>query len=250
MLAKGLSLLMALGTYPDGVGVSELARKVGLPVSTTHRLLWTMIPLNFVNFDSKRRQYFLGLKAMELSHMASRRISEAALPVMRRISEATKEPTFMAVLDGAEMVHVEAIEGAYPIQVRRSVGERGPLYCTSLGKALLAFLPEEERETIIGQLTLKPYTPNTIIDPDELRKELYETRERGYAVSDEEHEEGVHAVGVPVISGQGWPVAAISTPAPASRVSREDLEHFVPWLKDAAREIGLRLPAAGVRAQL
>jgi IclR family acetate operon transcriptional repressor len=244
---KGLGLLLALGKYPDGVGVSELARDVGLPVSTVHRLLVTMVSMGFASLDSERRRYSLGLRVFELSHRIAlvRELSEVALPVMRRITEATGEPTLMSVLDGREMVYVERVEGWRGVQIWGSVGGRGPLYCTSLGKALLAYLPEEEREEIIGDLRLEPFTASTITDPDELREELERTRELGYAMADEEHEEGVRAVGVPVMSSRGRPVAAICVAAPVFRVSKEDLERFIPMLREAAWEIGVQRPRGG-----
>lgn len=244
MLEKGLSLLSALGDYPEGVGVSELARDVGLPISTVHRLMATLVAQGFADFNSDHRRYFLGLKVFELSHRVSlvKRLSELSLPVMRKLVETTGEPSLMSVLHGDEMVYVERVEGWRRIQIRGSVGERGPLYCTSLGKMLLAFLPNEERETTIGRLKLERLAPNTIADPSELRRELAVTRKRGYAVADEEHEEGIRAVGVPVMSSRGLPAAAICIAAPAFRVSREKLEGFVPLLREAAQEIGLQLP--------
>lgn len=140
------------------------------------------------------------------------------------------------------MVYVERVEGWRRIQIRGAVGERGPLYCTSIGKALLAFTPEGERETIVDRLDLRKLAPNTITDPAGLREELRLTRERGYAIADEEHEEGIRAVGVPVVSSRGAPVAAICVAAPAFRVSRERLESFLPLLWESAGEIGVRLP--------
>lgn len=252
MLAKGLALLVALGNHPDGVGGSLLAREVELPVSTVHRLLTTMESLEFVRFDSERRRYSLGLRMFELSNQVSsvRDLSEVALPVMRKITEITGEPTLMSVLAGREMVYVQRVEGLRPIQIRGSVGRRGPLHCTSLGKALLAFLTNKEREEIVGQLRLESYTPNTIADLDVLRKELDRTRDRGYAIVDEEHEEGVCAVGVPVMSACGWPVAAICVAAPAFRTTREELEQFVPMLRDAAWEMGVQWPRNEVRSQV
>lgn len=238
MLAKGLMLLEALGNHADGVGVSMLAREVGLPVSTTHRLLTTMVPLGFVRFDADSRHYSLGLKMFELSHRVSRGLPEGAFPVMRKVSDATKEPTFLAVLDGTEIVHIGAVQGLYPVQVRRSIGQRGPSHATSLGKALLALLPEEDRERRLDQLRLEAYTQRTIIDLAKLRGELDETRERGYAVAEGEYETGINAVGVPVMNTQGQAVAAISTTGPAFRVSLDDLLQFVPLLQNAALEIG------------
>lgn len=244
MLAKGLNLLDALAEYPDGAGVSELAREVRLPVSTVHRLLATMVQLGFVSFHGNRRQYSLGLKVFELSHRVAlvRDLSEVALPVMRKVTEATGEPTLMSVRDGLEMIYVERVDGPSRIQIRGSVGGRGPLHCTSLGKALLAFLPDGEREGVLRELHLTKRAPNTITETSDLREELALTKDRGYAVADEEHEEGVLAVGLPVMNSRGWPVAAICVAALAFRSSLEELKGYLPLLHDAASEIGAQLP--------
>lgn len=249
-LERGLTLLSALGDYPEGVGVSELARKVGLPVSTVHRLMSVLVAEGYASFDPDRRRYFLSLEVFELSHRVSlvHGLSELSLPVMRRLVGATGEPSLMSVLSKDEMVYLERIESWRRVQIRGSVGERGPLYCTSMGKALLAFLPDDDREKIIEHIRLEKLAPNTIMDLTELRTELDLTRERGYAIADEEHEEGIRAVGVPVMNSRPWPVAAICVAAPAFRLSREQLEEFVPLLHEGAREIGLQLPRNNVPA--
>lgn len=244
MLAKGLSLLVALAEYPDGVSVSELAREVGLPVSSVHRLLGEMVRLGFVHLDAERRRYYLGMKFFELSHRVSlaRSLSEVALPPMRGLAKATGMTVFMGVREGQHLLYVERVEGSRRIQIRGSVGERGSLHATSLGKCLLAFLPEGEREAVISSLESEKLAPNTILAQEELSRELEQTRARGYAVNDEELQEGIRAVGVPVAGARGRPAAAISVAGPAFLVSLEDLEQFVPWLDEAAQEIGVQLP--------
>jgi DNA-binding IclR family transcriptional regulator len=244
MLTKGLRLLIALGDRPDGAGVSELARDLELPVSSTHRLLTGMIPLGFVGFDPDRRQYHLGLRVFELGRRvaSARRLSDVALPVMRRVTKATGEPTLLGVLAGEEFMYVERVEGQRLAQIRGSAGERGPLHTTALGKALMAFLPEDEQDALIGRLSLDEAGPRAITDSDRLREELASTRERGYAVNDEELEEGVCAVGVPVLDGRGRPAASIGVATLTFRTPLRDLEKSVPLLKAAAEEIAVQLP--------
>lgn len=243
-MEKGLSILETLGGYPNGVGVSQVARELGLPVSTVHRLLATLVKRGFVSFDPESRRYYLGLRVFELSSRVSlvKGFSEVALPTMRKLARITGESVFMAVREGTELVYIERVEGQSRIQIRGTMGARGPLYCTAQGKAILAFMPEGEREEIIGHIRLERRGPNTITDPEELRKELVQTRERGWAVADEENEQGIRAVGVPLMDGRGRPVAAMSVAAPVFSVSLQDLEKFAPLLSEAAREIELQLP--------
>jgi len=169
-------------------------------------------------------------------------------PVMQHIVQATGETTLISVLDGEEMVYVERFDSPHPIQVRGSIGRRDPLYCTAMGKSLLAFQPDEDREAIISRLHLKRLTPYTITDRDELRRELDRTRERGYSLADEEHEPGIRTVAVPVLDSRGRAVAAICITAPAFRVSLEELTRNVPVLQDAAREIAIQRPRGGPSA--
>lgn len=251
-LEKGIDVLLALGEYPEGAGVSELSRRAGLPVSTVHRLLGTLSSAGFARFEPEGKRYTLGFGVFELAHKvsAARGLSEVALPVMRRLVKETGEPSLLSVPDGLEMVYVERVEGWRRIQIRGAVGERGPLYCTSLGKAMLAFMPEEERESLIARLDLKKIAPNTITDPDELRAELDLTRRRGYGLAEEEREEGVRSLGAPILGSRGWPVAAVCISAPVFRVSLETLERFAPMVKEAAAEIGIQVvDSSNVKAE-
>lgn len=244
MLEKGLSLLEALGGHPDGVGVSQVAREVDLPVSTVHRLLATLVRRGFVSFDIESRRYYLGLRVFELSSRVSlaKGLSGVAFPTMRRLAEITGESVFMAVREGTDLVYIERAEGQSRIQISGSIGARGCLYCTAQGKAILAFLPEPEQEDILGRIHLERRAPNTITGPKKLRKELVRIRERGWAVADEENEQGIRAVGVPLLNARGRPVAAMSIASPVFRVSLEDLEKLAPLLCEAARDIEMRLP--------
>ena len=243
MLGKGLRLLVALRDHPEGAGVSQLARDVEVPVSTAHRLLAGMVPLGFVSFDRERRRYSLGLRTLELGQRVAsvRRLSDVALPAMRRVTQATGETTLLAVLSGDDVLYVERTESKHLAQIWGAPGVRGSPHYTSLGKCLVAFLPEEEREELLARLRLERLTPRTITDTEELREELLLTRERGYATNDEEHEEGVRAVGVPVIGRRAAAAAALSVATLTFRYSMEELEGFVPLLREAAREVEAQL---------
>jgi len=243
-LKKGLNLLEALGGYPDGVGVSRVATDAALPVSTTHRLLNDLVASGFASFDPETRRYYLGLKVFELSSRVSltKGLSEVALPVMRRLSEEVGESVFMGVREGADILLVEKVVGPGRLQVNDNVGSRIPLHRLAQGKSILAFLPEDEREELIEQMTLEPETPRTITDPGMLRDELEITRERGWANVDGENEEGVRAIATPILDARRRPVAAVAIAAPAFRVPMRELKKRAPKLLDAVREIEVQLP--------
>jgi DNA-binding IclR family transcriptional regulator len=244
MLKKGLSLLEALGGHPDGVGVSRVAKNAALPVSTTYRLLNDLVASGFASFDSETRRYYLGLKVFELSSRVSltKGLSEVALPVMRRLSEEVGESVFMGVREGTDILLVQKVVGPGRIQVNDNVGSRIPLHRLAQGKAILAFLPEDEREELIKQLTLEPETPRTITDPGKLRDELEITRERGWASVDGENEEWVRAIAVPILGARDLPVAAVALAAPAFRMPMRELTKHATTLLDAEREIEVQLP--------
>jgi DNA-binding IclR family transcriptional regulator len=161
---------------------------------------------------------------------------------MRRLTQVSGEQSLMSVLQGTELVYLERIEGQHQIQNHAEVGQRGAVHSSSMGKALIAFLPEPERDRLVSQLRLERRGPNTITDRAQLRRELDKTRERGYAINDEENEAGIRSIAVPVIGPRGRPVCAICLTAPVFRCSREELDSYVPLLQDLVREIEARLP--------
>ncbi|MFD4196789.1 IclR family transcriptional regulator [Amycolatopsis thermoflava] len=242
MVGKALRVLSLLGEYPDGVGLSELARRAGYPVSTTHRLLGSLQEQGFARSDPASKRYALGLRLFELGQRVShaRGFAGVALPVLRSLTEQTGEPTLMAVLDGHQQVYVHSVQGPRQIQIRGEPGQRGPLHCTAMGKCLVAFAPD--REVLVESLELTGLAPRTITSRAEFAREIAAVRSQGYAIADEEHEPGIRAVGVPVLGPDGHAIAAISTAAPAYRMSVAELEAFVPALRAAARELGAVLP--------
>ncbi|GAC1477585.1 MAG: IclR family transcriptional regulator [Pseudarthrobacter sp.] len=247
MLGKGLNLLMALGEHPQGVGVSKLATQVGVPTSTAHRLLNSMVQSGFVTVDEEARQYSLGLRIFELSHQVSlvHTLSDVALPAMRRLTQVSGEQTLMAVRRDLELVYLEKVEGAHQLQNNAPIGARGPLHCSAMGKALLAWLPESEMEEAVGRLEPVRRTPHTITDRSRLLVDLRRARERGYAINEQENELGVRSVAAPILDPRGRPSCAICITAPVFRCSRETLDSHVPLLLELAREAEVRLPRGG-----
>jgi DNA-binding IclR family transcriptional regulator len=250
MLGKGLQVLIALGGHPEGVSLSRLAEELGFPVSTTHRLLQILLAAGFVGADDERRTYELGLTVFQLSHRVARvrTLSELALPVLRRITEVSGEQTLLAVRQDGHLVYLEKVEGRHQIRNHAEVGQRGHLHSSSMGKSMLAWLPEEERAEIVAGLRLVRHAPNTITDRRRLLAELELTRSRGWAVNEEENEEGIRSRGLPVIGPRGRPVCAICVTAPVFRCSRELMDSYVPLMQELVREMEARLPRGGAPA--
>lgn len=243
MLGKGLHLLTLLGNYPDGVTLSDLAAAAALPTSTVYRLLNAMTAPKFVAFDPTTRRYQLGLKVFELGHQVSsvKSLVEVATPAMQQLADATHELVSLAVLEHDEMVVLKRVEPKERLHIKAYVEGRFALHTTSLGKSLLAFLLENEREKVLQNLILSKLTERTITDLSKLREELGLTRRRGYGVCDEENDVGIRAVGAPILNSQGRVQAALSVATLTFRRSLEELERFVPEVQDAARAIGIQL---------
>ncbi len=197
------------------------------------------------------KRYQVGLAVFELAKQVSmgRGYDSVALPVLRRLAADVQESALMSVLDGDHQLYVAHVQGPLQLNVIGEPGTRGPIHCTSMGKVLIAFAPAEVRERLVATLELTGLTPRTITDRDAFAAEIAHVRACGYALSDEEHEEGIRAVGVPVMASDGLAMAAISVAAPAFRRSRDDMVNMLPALLAAARELAVTLPSRPVRGR-
>ncbi|MFI7062533.1 IclR family transcriptional regulator [Kribbella sp. NPDC050124] len=246
VVGRAVAVLLEIGATAEGVTLTEVARRVGLPASTTHRLANRLADEGLVQFDAARKRYLPGLRLFELGQRAARGLDFAgtAEPVMRKVTAATGEATLMSVLDGNEHVYVHYVDGPEPVGVRSEPGARGPLHATSMGKVLIAFSPDAERERLLAEVDLVRHGPNSVTDREVLRNQVETVRAQGYALVDEEHHAGLRAVAVPIMRPGGSVFAALSTAAPAFRRSLADLEAMVPTLRTAAAELAVRLPAS------
>ncbi|AKG43805.1 IclR family KdgR transcriptional regulator [Streptomyces xiamenensis] len=245
VVGRAIRLLVLVGEHPHGITLSELSRASGVPVSTAHRLVNSLAREGLVDFEASGKRYKPGLRLFQLGQQAGQAYGFAgtALPVMRRVTERTEEATLMSVLDGNRHLYVHYVDGPLPVGVRSEPGRHGPLHCTSMGKVLMAFAPEEVREDLLERVELTPYGPHSITDRDVLRAEVARAAAQGYATADEEHHAGLRAVAVPILRPDGSLFACLSTAAPAFRRSLDDLVALVPVLREAATELGVRLPA-------
>ncbi|OZI31460.1 IclR family transcriptional regulator [Bordetella genomosp. 10] len=246
-LEKALDLLDAIGAAPEGLGQSELAELLGLPRTTVYRLLATLVARGLLRRDPLRKVYCLGFRCFEMARQAYAMpdLVAAAAMELRLLRDLTGETTYLAALDGREVISLERCDGAHSRRSAAALGERKPVHCTSQGKAILSAMPDEARERFVRDATLKAMTPLTITDRRRLHAELRITRSRGYAIDDEEIVLGVRCVGAPVVDGSGQVRGAISVAGPAYRLTRERLELLGPEVAEAARRVGAQLPALG-----
>jgi len=247
-LERGLAMLSAFKPATPELGISDLARELGLTRSTSHRYAATLARLGYLQQNPQTRKYRLGPRVLDLGFSAinSMELRQIALPDLQQLSDATGHTVNMAVLDGLDIVYVErcrsASIGQREIDLNLHVGSRLPAYCTSMGKVLLADLNVDELEERLERMELAQRGPNTITSPSRLREELARVRRDGMAVNDEELAYGLRSIAVAVRGAEGNAVAAINLAAHRSLVSLECLIGGLgPPLLGTARAISSRL---------
>lgn len=225
------------------LGVSDISRALGLKKATAHRLLASLRRRGIVAQDSQTRRYRLGMKLWELGQMATTQVDwlERVKPFLQQLTDLTGETTHLAVLNDGQVLYVEKVESSHSLRMPSQVGRRLPAHCTGVGKALIAFLPEEVVRSLVARRGLPSFTPNTITDPDRLEAELAAIRERGYSVDNEEIEEGLVCIGAPVRDHSSHVVAAVSIAGPSSRLRPETIERHARSVVRIARDISAAL---------
>lgn len=220
VLERAFSLLEVIGSDGTSVGLAELARRAGLPKATAYRLANQLIDLHVL--ERAGQEYQLGLKLFELGNSVTRQreLREAALPFMEDLYEATHETIHLGVLDEIEVLYAEKIAGRRKCSVPTTLGIRKPLYCTGLGKAILANSGPRLLESVIQNGLLRR-TRYTITDPHRLQVELKRAAESGVSYDREEYELGITCVGSPLLNRTGRAWAAISVTGPTTRFRPE-----------------------------
>lgn len=242
---RALDLLSTFSTSEPELSLTELSARLDLNPSSTFRLLMTLQPHGYLEQNPDNRKYRLGVACLELGSVFLNKsdIRKEALPIMSGLRDDCKETIHLARLAGSEVVYLEKLDGLLPIGIMGSrVGGRAPAHCTGLGKAMLAYKPENEIRQLCAEADLRRFTSNTITDLGELLGELACIRERGYAIDNEEHEPGVKCVAVPIWNYRQNVVGAISVSGPAGRIDRAIAEReLVARVKEAGQAISSRL---------
>jgi IclR family acetate operon transcriptional repressor len=245
---KALQVLDCLGQEKRELSLAEICRRVGLPKTTTFRYLHTLQASGLVTHDPETELYRLGSRLWELGQSVGEQLQlrKAARPFMEQLRDRFNETVNLAVLDGSEIVYVEMLESKMSLRMQASPGGRDAVYSTSLGKAILAHLPEAEwRDHLPARLARR--TARTITAFSALREQLYEIRARGYAHDRGESEEGARCVGAAIFDQREQVVAAISVSAPAVRLDDRKEREVATALIAAARAISRRLGKMGRR---
>lgn len=249
-LERALSILEVMAREGAPVTVTELSEKVGLKVSTVHRLLATLGHRGYVEQEQESSRYRLGLKLLEIGNAALyyADIRTIAHPHLEELVEKCNETANLAVLDGSDVVYIDQVESHNLIIVRMLAqpGNRGPVHCTASGKALLAYLPPEKLAAVLAEIDPVRYTNETITEIAHLQKELEQIRHDGYAMDWGEMEEQVRCVAAPVFNYAGRAVASISVSGPSNRITSYYMKNELAGLvKSAAARISFKMGYSG-----
>lgn len=236
-------LLKEFSRHDRELGVSELARRLGLATSTVHRLLATLAAERLLERGRTPGRYRLGLAVFDLGAAVGPNLDlhEAAMPVMATLRATTGETVQLAVLDGLESVYIDRLESPHTVRIFSRVGTRLPAPTTSTGKVLLAALPDAELDARLAGWRPLRATPHTIVDVRVLRARLREVAERGWAENREESRVGVVSIGAPVHDAGGSVIAALSVAAPTDRAAPAVLARVRAAVLESAAVVSRRL---------
>jgi IclR family transcriptional regulator, pca regulon regulatory protein len=241
-LERGLAVIRAFDAEHRELALSDVARATGLTRAAARRFLLTLVKLGYVNFADGR--FSLRPRVLELgyAYLSSLTLPEVAQPHMEALVAKVNESSSISVLDDLEIVYVVRVPTRRIMSITLSVGTRLPAYATSMGRVLLANLPADELEERMSRIEIRPLTARTVKDKDELRAILAATRKQGYAATDQELEEGLRSLAVPIRDAGGGVVAALNVSVHASRASMAVLRRdFLP---------SARQTVAGIEADL
>ncbi|MGE5573646.1 MAG: IclR family transcriptional regulator [Bacteroidota bacterium] len=242
-VARALDILDCLAAHRREVGVTEVSQELGVHKSTVSRVLATMESRGYVSRNGTSGKYCLGMRLVELASYRLEQIDlrSQARPFLEELVQATGETAHLAVFDHGKVVYVDKVDTPQTLMMRSKIGYRVFAHCTALGKAILATLPDELVEQVINEKGLPRFTPNTIVDPLALKEHLRRVRAQGYAVDDEEHEEGIRCAAAAILDHAGRVVGALSVSGPTLRVSRQDVETIANLVRDSARRLSVSL---------
>ncbi len=238
-LSKALKVLECFNSNTPELGITQISKMLNLNKSNVFNIITTFEQDGYLEKDENTGKYHLGLKLLEFSFVINEHIGYQRLlyDIMKDVSKKLNAITYFAILKNDMVFYLcnsypPAELYSYPF--RTIIGEKAPLYCTSLGKAMLAFLPQEDIERYICTFEKIKYTENTLTDEAELRNEIVLTRSRGYSLDNEEHEYGIKCIGVPVFSANGALKGAFSASSSTFSFSEENMEYYSNIMKEAA----------------
>jgi len=231
---RALQVLELFSLEKPEWGVTEISKTLNIYKSNVHNILTTLVERGFVIKDSKTDKYKLSIKFFELGSVVIKNLNlrKIAHPYMEKLLKEFNETVHLGILVEEEILSIEQEESGQSLSPRIFIGKRAPLYCTGVGKAIMAYLSKDKVSAIVEGKGLKKYTENTITNKEELEKEFLKIRKQGYSVDNMEHEEGVRCVAGPIRDYTGKVSASLSVSGPAFRISENNIPNIAKKVKE------------------
>ncbi len=235
-------ILFFIAKHPKS-SIEEISKNVNISPQQALKIIDVLVNRGYLNFNKKKKTYSLGIRNFEvgysyLTHMDIRKIAK---PYLQELGEKYKENIYLAIRSGYEIVYIDAYEIDRPVLVKSRVGKLLPMYASASGKIHLADMDEEELEDFFKHVKLIPFTKNTIVDKEVLKKHIQQVKEKGYAIDDEEWEEEVRCLSVPVKDYTGKVSAGITMSAPSYRLNMEKIEEIKDDFLNTAKKLSEKL---------
>ena len=228
------------------LGNIEIAQMLNMNPGTVAGLVYTLKANHYLDQNPANRKYRLGLKIAERASVLLNQLDlrKIASPFLEELRDWCGESVNLAVLDGQEVVYIERMFGNHALGIRSELGKRAPVHSTALGKAMAAFLPEQDLELLLEDYSFTSLTRKTITERSIFEQELDVVRGQGYALDEQENEVGGRCIGVPIFNHEGYPIAAVSLSVPLQRLPKEQVPEFGEKLAQTAnlisKQIGYR----------
>lgn len=244
-----LRLLSLFSEAAGGLSAAEVVKRSSLPVSTVHRFLANLETAGFLECNGNGK-YHLGISCFSMGHAALSQldIRRLSLPYLQALNQHTRETIHLTVRQQLTAVYVEKLDSPEHLRIFSRIGASVPLYCTAVGKVLLAYMPQAELNHVLPQLEMRRLTPNTITNVQELEQHLYRVRKAGHAFDLEEHEPHIRCVAAPIWDHTGAVNASLSLTAPAVRMAVPRLRQLAPLIQEAGLRISRELGYQGAES--
>jgi IclR family transcriptional regulator, KDG regulon repressor len=242
-VSRALDIIALVGMKKGGLGVTEIANQIDINKSSVFRTLSTLVQYGYIEQDCVSGKYKLGYKFLDMSSklLESIDIRAEAKPFLQELEDKTNEVIHLVVYDQGEVVYIEKLEGTETLRTHSRVGKRAQMHCTSVGKAILAHLPENDVLAILDRKGMPFHTDHTLTSKEDLLQELKQIRLRGYALDLEENEYGITCIAAPVFDHLENVVAAVSVSGPTTRMTEERLNQLGPIMIQTSQKLSARL---------
>lgn len=240
---RALSILEILSNSPEGLGIKEISEGVSLHKSTVHRLLATLTEKMYVRQNEKTNKYMLTFKMFELGNKMAESISvvDVVKPYLKELVEQTGEVAHFVVREGNEIIYIDKVEPNNTIRMSSRIGKRIQMYCTAVGKSMMAHMNDNEIKKIWDTSNILKITPKSIVDYDKYMETINEVRKVGFARDEEENELGIRCIGASILDYKNEVCGAISISGPTGRFTLEKVDPYSKLVTETALKISMEL---------